>query len=113
MSKEAKKPKGFQPGSRKGSRMQLISDSIKRMHELGTVYLNHHCNPDGVRERAKLIPLTDDIDLNGSDAIIKGRGGFRFVSLFTKDGLKALDEHGKTFHIQHEDIAAVVECWVG
>lgn len=96
--------------------MQLISDGIKRMHELGTVYLNRECDPDGERHRAKLVPLTDEMlcSLNGRDVIIKGKGGFRFATLTDKDGLKATTfDEGKTFHIDYKDIAAVVEMWVG
>jgi hypothetical protein len=114
--REEKKPKGFQPGSRKGRRMQCISDAIREMEEQGAAYVRHYFQ-DGQRHRARIIPVPENIDLSGRDALLRGRGGFRFATLTTKDGLKAQTFSDKDmgssrlFHVDPADIAALVEAW--
>lgn len=55
---ERKKPKGFKPGSRKGQRMQRLSDAIKTAAKEGEAWITHQA-PVGMEKtlyRLRIVP---------------------------------------------------------
>lgn len=115
---EQKKPKGFKPGSRKGSRVQRISDAVKLLHTGETDVWVTHSSPPGVPHemwRLKLSLVTAEnlpaYPFGGSKwAFLRCREGIGLFVIWDYKGerLVAQSHSGNLRTITKEDIMAIV-----
>lgn len=121
--REKKKPKGFQPGSRRGQQKQLISDKVKQAREEGHAWLSHSA-PRGVAQqgvwRIKIeLPREDEEDTPGNLPQYTGRGpiwafircklGICFSLILDYKGERLVTWVGGGYRtLQLDDILAVV-----
>jgi hypothetical protein len=118
-NKEQKKPKGFQPGSRRGQQKQLISDKIKQAREVGSAWLTHNSPRFGYIPEKGLYRLR--IELPSEDNMPKYLiRGLTWAFLRCKRGVDLFEIHdykgerlvaavsGPYRTIQEDDILAIV-----
>jgi hypothetical protein len=114
VSREAKKPKGFKPGSSKGRRSQYLSTKFKEAKEKGFVWLTHREPYGSTMYRLKVEPASDDnIPSYGSGvhwAFIRSKKGIILSEIHDYKGERLVAwAHGSTYRtICEDDILAVV-----